>query len=343
MSKKPKDYDGPPIMLGSYGPYRLEGKAIQEFERPPGSQHGPYIVDAVPGPSGKVSIMKISRDPTPCNRHVCDGMHGEFVRYADKEQVAEMYEALVSGNEALFLELVNSTNARVNGGKKWWRADGQPDQGWGGMDEVCKWIEDHDKVFVSYQGSDEAWPDGCWAIESANADRQFVDLKQLVYVACKILKMPVGPAQKRRPPNELGSWDRAYEAQLSVEDAFADEDPAEEISLSVEDAFAEDPSDEEQGFISRKVAHALFGYDFTPGTPEHAAEKARRQKMDDDADAAKAEETWLEGWSRVIRTTPKWVNISHNMVVPAEQELSVEDAFAVEEDETQLSVEDAFL
>jgi hypothetical protein len=339
MSKKPKDYDGPPIMLGSYGPYKLEGKAIQEFERPPGSQHGPYIVDAVPGPSGKVSIMKISRDPSPCNRHVCDGMHGEFVRYADKEQVAEMYEALVSGNEALFLELVNSTNARVNGGRKWWRADGQPDQGWGGMDEVCKWIEDHDKVFVSYQGSDEAWPDGCWAIESANADRQFVDLKQLVYVACKILKMPVGPAQKRRPPNELGSWDRAYEAQLSVEDAFAEEDPVEEISLSVEDAFAEDPSDEEQGFMSRKVAHALFGYDFTPGTPEHTAEKARRQKMDDDADAAKAEETWLEGWSRVIRNqTANW----STHWVPVEQELSVEDAFAEDGEET-LSVEDAFL
>lgn len=185
------EYDGPPIRTGTWGPRKQECRIIENFDRPPGAQHGRYTIDYLPG-----DMYKIMYSQFDCNQRVCSGH--EFLRYADGVQIEEMANVIMSGDGAKFVAIVHDVRARVNNNGKPKRANGDIDRGWGGEKEVCDWIEGHDEVFVSYHGTDKVWPNGCWEVISADATRQLLDVDQLYYVAQEILGMPKTSRPKAR-------------------------------------------------------------------------------------------------------------------------------------------------
>lgn len=163
----------------------------------------------------------------------------DLVRFADIDQMLEMTQMLERGFMAEVIEAVQGTGAAgpVRVGKPQIDAKGniivETNNGnHGPLPDECKWIEEHDPVFIQYAGSDENWPNGCWCIEG-NAEPQYVDDEQLKFIAHETLGMPYTmPQTMKHIRSEYSDWaDKADSDPLAdlaaAFDAFDDPDPIE--------------------------------------------------------------------------------------------------------------------
>jgi hypothetical protein len=126
-------------------------------------------------------------------------IEGDFVRYCDEGQLQEMNQVLSAGMldelEGLILGVgVKDGPVRAMGKP---RIDpfGNPvvessKGNYGSLTAECLWIENRDDVFIQYMGTDDNWPNGCWAIESKDPDPAYYDADQIRYIAHEILGMP---------------------------------------------------------------------------------------------------------------------------------------------------------
>jgi hypothetical protein len=106
----------------------------------------------------------------------------EIIRYADVDQLAEMEAARQRGfTDELMAQIEGIGNPIVESSKG----------DYGSLKAECEWIETHDNVFINYMGTDENWPDGCYAIESGKSEPDYYDPDQIKYIAYEILGMPI--------------------------------------------------------------------------------------------------------------------------------------------------------
>jgi hypothetical protein len=198
---KSKNYDGPAVRLGSFGDLQKEGQAIEDYQRPPGSHHGPFMCEYITN-----GMFKIMHDPSPCREQVCAG-HGTFGRYADAEQIGELYNLLREQRFEEFEEMA------LSGGMEHTQPKYDGQETYGPLSAECHWIVTHDDTKVFYSGSNIQWPNGCWVVEKEWCDRQLVDPEGIKYIAHNILGMPQQeknsdlPIVAQREPEADEVWD----------------------------------------------------------------------------------------------------------------------------------------
>jgi hypothetical protein len=179
MAGQMKKYDGPAMRLGCFGNHKKEGQAIEDYKRPPGSWHGPFMVDYITG-----GMYKILHDTGLCREQVCAG-HGEFARYADAGQIEGLYKLL---REERFDEFEQEA---LFGGVEWTIPKSLGgNANYGPLPAECHWIATHDDTLVKFAGSNIIWPDGCWVVEKRDCERQLVDPDGIRYIAHELLGMP---------------------------------------------------------------------------------------------------------------------------------------------------------
>jgi hypothetical protein len=174
-------------------------------------------------------------------------IEGDLVRYADFDQMREISAAYKAGLLEEMLSAVHAEGLKegpVRVGKPPIDPKGNPivevnNGSYGPLPEECKWIEEHDKVFVQYMGTDENWVSGCWAIETGNPDPDYYDHAQIMYIAHEVLGMPRGPKGKAKPRVNKNSWHGANDPLDAFDDAFGEVPSVAETQL-IPDEWLED-------------------------------------------------------------------------------------------------------
>jgi hypothetical protein len=244
-------YEGPLGFVAACGSMKKQADSISAYRRPDAALHGPYWLVYLGGANefnGKRGVYKVMYDESPCTGHdkigVCDGQsHGTFLRYADGDQVDEIYAALREDRIEEFIELAHMQSGIVLcGGKTYWSngtvARNSLYGDWGDEYDAGRWIEDHDDTIVEHIGPDQ------YAVQKFGCERQIVTAAQLHYIAQKHLDMPPGftydrdvaPRLKAEALATAQAHKIAQGGRRNLLDAF---DEAEKPARKLLDAFDE--------------------------------------------------------------------------------------------------------
>lgn len=126
-------------------------------------------------------------------------VEGELIRYCDESQLQEMNQVLHAGLLRELDDLVNAMGVKEgpvrSSDKPRIDPKGNPivevnNGNHGPLPAECAWIEAHDPVYVQYMGTDDNWPNGCFAIEAADRETQYFDQNGIIHIAHEILGMP---------------------------------------------------------------------------------------------------------------------------------------------------------